>query len=202
MSQVLKESVRNKIMDAAEKKFSQIGYQKTTMEKIANEAGVATGNIYKYFANKDDLFTNVITEDFKMNLQTITHRRVKELINNETEVKLESMEEGEAGLLLDYWIKNRVKTIIILDKADGSRYESFYKDYIGMITDLSIADNHALRIDNTLLFIFKNKLDDTIRGVVNILKQYEDENEIKKAFEISWTYHYAGIKAVTGRYIK
>lgn len=45
----------NKIVDAARKRFRYYGIGKTTMQEIAQDAGVAVGTLYRYFSNKDAL---------------------------------------------------------------------------------------------------------------------------------------------------
>lgn len=46
---------RERILDAALELFRTQGYAETTMRQIAEEAGVAVGNAYYYFASKDQL---------------------------------------------------------------------------------------------------------------------------------------------------
>jgi AcrR family transcriptional regulator len=46
---------RERIVDAARKRFRYYGIGKTTMQEIADDAGVAVGTLYLYFSNKDDL---------------------------------------------------------------------------------------------------------------------------------------------------
>jgi AcrR family transcriptional regulator len=50
-----KADTRQLILDTALRLFEQRGYAGTTMRAIAAEAGVATGNAYYWFANKDEL---------------------------------------------------------------------------------------------------------------------------------------------------
>jgi len=51
---------RQQIIQAASEAFLQKGYQNTSMEAIANEAGVAKQTLYNYFGNKDALFEEVV----------------------------------------------------------------------------------------------------------------------------------------------
>ena len=46
----------NKILDAAEKVFSTVGYANTKMEDIAKEAGMSKGSVYFYFDTKENLY--------------------------------------------------------------------------------------------------------------------------------------------------
>jgi AcrR family transcriptional regulator len=56
---------RKAILDAAERVFSDRGFQFARMEEIAGEAGVGAGTIYNYFKNKEELYITVIDEHFR-----------------------------------------------------------------------------------------------------------------------------------------
>ena len=47
---------RMQILEAAVKVFPEKGYQKTTIQDIAREAGLSTSAIYQYFSGKEELF--------------------------------------------------------------------------------------------------------------------------------------------------
>jgi AcrR family transcriptional regulator len=57
-----KEQRVNSIIKAAEKLLSEKGYDSVSMEDIAKETGLATGTLYLYFDNKDELFFSVISK--------------------------------------------------------------------------------------------------------------------------------------------
>lgn len=76
MAQVLKDSVRERILLAAERCFAREGARRATMGGIAEEAGVATGSIYTYFPNKQALFEAVVPEEFVREFQRLTRRRI------------------------------------------------------------------------------------------------------------------------------
>ena len=48
------------VLDAAERVFQRRRYHHATMEDIARDAGFSVGTLYNLFANKDDLYTQVI----------------------------------------------------------------------------------------------------------------------------------------------
>ena len=50
------------VLAAARKCFVKFGYAKTTMSKIAKEAGVSTGTTYSYFADKNDVLKKIFEE--------------------------------------------------------------------------------------------------------------------------------------------
>jgi AcrR family transcriptional regulator len=55
----LKEIRRDKILSVAEHVFATQGYRATTMEAVADAAGMSRVTIYGYFKHKDDIFTAV-----------------------------------------------------------------------------------------------------------------------------------------------
>ncbi|MFT6114264.1 MAG: TetR/AcrR family acrAB operon transcriptional repressor [Oleispira sp.] len=52
---------RQSLVDAALKIFGQRGYSGTTLRLIAQEAGCSRGPIYWYFANKEELFDEILS---------------------------------------------------------------------------------------------------------------------------------------------
>lgn len=54
------ESKNRQIIDAAIEKFSEKGFAKTTMQEIAESAGVGKGTIYRFFDSKEDMVSGLI----------------------------------------------------------------------------------------------------------------------------------------------
>lgn len=54
------EERRNRIIDVAIKEFAYKGFDNANINKIASDAGVSVGSIYKYFNTKDDLFLTCV----------------------------------------------------------------------------------------------------------------------------------------------
>lgn len=49
------------ILDAAQARLLQFGYHKTTMAEIAVDAGMSAANLYRYFANKEEIAAECAT---------------------------------------------------------------------------------------------------------------------------------------------
>lgn len=49
------EDTRQRILEAAEERFSVYGYNKTTMAEIAKDCCMSAANLYRYFENKQDI---------------------------------------------------------------------------------------------------------------------------------------------------
>ncbi len=79
MPKIVDHDVRRKeISDIAVELFSEIGFDASSMQKIADRAGIAKGSIYKYFDSKEKLLMYV-TVDFldgiKQSLQNFESSR-------------------------------------------------------------------------------------------------------------------------------
>ena len=59
------------ILDAAFVEFSHHGYAVTTLDRIAERAGVTKGTIYVYFQNKEHLFISMVRAVKKATLDTV-----------------------------------------------------------------------------------------------------------------------------------
>jgi AcrR family transcriptional regulator len=59
------------IVEAAFAEFSRNGYATTTLDQIAERAGVTKGTIYVYFENKEHLFISMVREITKATLDTV-----------------------------------------------------------------------------------------------------------------------------------
>ena len=59
--QARSQKTRENLLKAALAMYEKKGYQKTTVDDIAAEAGVSTGIAYRYFRNKKDILLSVIS---------------------------------------------------------------------------------------------------------------------------------------------
>ncbi len=59
------------ILEAAFAEFSRNGYATTTLDRIAERAGVTKGTIYVYFENKEHLFISMVQESTKGAHETV-----------------------------------------------------------------------------------------------------------------------------------
>lgn len=66
-----KKLIRTEILQSAEKVFARRGYYGTTIKAIAAEANIATGSLYQYFKNKDDLYGTLLEEKIRDLLNTL-----------------------------------------------------------------------------------------------------------------------------------
>lgn len=65
---------RKEILTAAIDVFARKGYSKANIKEIADKAGVATGTVYLYFQNKDDLLLQSMKSMMDVNLDKIKQK--------------------------------------------------------------------------------------------------------------------------------
>ncbi len=66
-----KDIVRDKIVEAAKKRFSHFGYAKTTMAEVAADCEMSPGNLYRFFPGKLDIAEAIATEDYRKHLAAL-----------------------------------------------------------------------------------------------------------------------------------
>lgn len=60
MPQILKDSKKEEIIEAAKEEFLKNGYDNTNMRSIAFKAKMTVGNLYRYFKNKEELNQTIV----------------------------------------------------------------------------------------------------------------------------------------------
>ncbi len=53
---------RERILRVAREEFADNGFENTSIQQIAKKSGISVGSVYKYFENKEDLFTIVVQD--------------------------------------------------------------------------------------------------------------------------------------------
>jgi AcrR family transcriptional regulator len=64
------DKTQNQILTAAAEVIIRLGYDKTTMSDIADEAGLSRRTIYLYFKGKEDLFEELLYREYMQYAQT------------------------------------------------------------------------------------------------------------------------------------
>ncbi|MEW5800714.1 MAG: TetR/AcrR family transcriptional regulator [bacterium] len=200
MVQILKDEIKDAITAAALKIFLKMGFKKATIAKIAQEADISTGNIYRYFKNKNDLFSSIISPDFVHNLRTLLKSRMEAVsgVSDINTLKKDAAYFKISDELLALCLRNKEKTIILFDRSQGTQYEGFSMETVSMMVELAV--KHAKSVNSNfvlteekravLLLIYKSFL----RNIIEILATYEDTDKITSILSNYTAYHLAGLK--------
>src|ERR1700757_4525010 len=71
------DDARERILAAAERCVARYGLRKTTIDAIASEVGWSRPNVYRYFADRDDLLVELITRHART-LQDRTRKSISQ----------------------------------------------------------------------------------------------------------------------------
>ena len=200
MAQSLKPELRARLLAVSEQLFAEAGYAGATVAAIAARAELSTGNVYRYFANKDVLFEEVVSREFAARFLRLLKRRVGSLVQAAELTGLDAEAQADGEALLRFWIENRLKVIILLDRAQGSVHAEFAEEFVQALLRPSLvklgADTGAPlapMVRLLLLNVFRNT-----RGViVSILEHYTEPADIRRAFQGFWSYQLAGLAGLT-----
>jgi AcrR family transcriptional regulator len=72
----IRETSRQKILDAAFELFAKHGYNNTSIAQVAKKASVAKGLIYNYFDKKEDLMYHIVVDGMK-EAEGVVHKILK-----------------------------------------------------------------------------------------------------------------------------
>ncbi|KXS43783.1 MAG: TetR family transcriptional regulator [Candidatus Frackibacter sp. T328-2] len=129
-------SKKERIFTAAIDKFSQKGSTNTTMQEIAETAGVGKGTLYRYFENKENLIYSLI--QYGINKMT---NQVKEKIS-QVELPLEKL-KIIVGAQLEFYDQHQNFCKFLTREIWG--YQSKFEDYIK-----EIRSNNTVIIENII----------------------------------------------------
>lgn len=113
----MKEEKQNIIMKAAKELFQKFGLHKTTVDEIAEKAGVGKGTIYNYYDSKEKIFEDVLEDE------------VNEL-KNETSIELQK-EQRPDEKLRRYFLLRMTLACKLAQKY--TTFKDEYLEYYGFI---------------------------------------------------------------------
>ena len=175
---IASEDKRTRILDAAIRVFAEHGYHEARVGDIAEDAGVAHGLLYHYFASKDDVLRTIFVENWG---QLIARFRAVEGADEPAGEKL----EGIAKILLRTWrndpalvtvmVREVARSHQLQDRVDDVR-ESF--EIVQRIVEEGQADGVFRRdVDARLAsWLFYGGLEEVLTGwVLGQLPDSEDD---------------------------
>jgi len=112
------------IIEAAFCEFSRNGYATTTLERIAERAGVTKGTIYVYFENKEHLFISMVREFTKA-----AHENVQELYETHDGSTAELL-RAQFRLIYQHLVNDkRRREVVRMLIAESSRFPELADRY-------------------------------------------------------------------------
>lgn len=202
MTQFLKDHIRDAIIDATLHEFAMRGFLGANMAGIARRSGISTGNLYRYFTNKAELFATVVPSPFvQLYLKKIRTRIAAYPIGIRPEnIPVDSTYLKLSEELLEFTIANRLRVLILLEGAAGTAYESFASKLQTEWTKRAIDNFNLAKIaDNSRVVyaLLEDLYGNFIRALGSILRRFSDTADIRAAVRILTNYHLGGLSMLT-----
>lgn len=199
MAQRLKDEVRVRILASAASEFAKCGYEGARIAVIAKSAEISPSNVYRYFKDKQVLFDAVVTPDLAPRLMLLVQVRIQELANFGDWRHANSNGSSAAAALLEFWVENRLETVIILKSADDTPLAGFRQLLVRDMIRIALgkqenSDDSAFA--GIKCFILDQILNHTLDTIAAILEQYEVSADIEAAVLEFWTFQLAGLKGL------
>ena len=179
--QVQKEEIRQAIIHAAISEFRQRNYLKASMKSIAARAGVAVGNIYRYFKSKEDLFETIVKPAYDQIVYYIHHHEhpeewpTDELLQDF--VIKEQMDAFESII-----IEHHDALLVLIDHSAGTKYagakqillQQIYKHVQEELLELSKKGMKVPAAGSAHAFCVA-----LLEGILDLARNHKTEEEFK-----------------------
>lgn len=197
MAQVLKPEVRQRIIDEAGRAFALQGYRQTRLQDIAHGAGCATGNLYRYFSDKEALFDAVVPRRTAARFLRLLRARVRGLARADDWTAMTSEASPAAASFLEFLAKERLAMLVLLAGAEGSPLGHIRPLAVREMTRLSVAyvERHG-RGRHVSLTVLTQVFRGTVDMIVAILRESPDDDALFANFACFWRYQLAGLQAM------
>jgi len=200
MPQKLKDDVRDRIIEAAGAIFAERGFTSARLADVAERAGISTGNIYKYFDDKESLFNAIVTAPIAAQLLRLLRIRLREFERLEDWESATASGSDAARALLAFWIEYRPAVLILLRGSHGTRY---HRVRILMIHEMErLASAYAAKrgggspFPSPARFVLHRVFARTVDMIADILEAHRDPIAIQQAVAVFWRYQLAGLQAL------
>src|SRR5262245_3714946 len=201
VAQVLKDDVRHRLLGAALEVFAARGYEGATVGEIASAAGISTGNVYRYYPGKTELFDAVVPADFVRGFRELLRRRVRALdgVRDVGDLPSDAPYHLASEELLRFAIDHRLRVIVLLARSAGSRWERFAEHTVEDLVRLAVAHfetvGQGVELSRSMRFDLVEIYRAFVVVLVHILQRFETEASIRPAIEAYTRYHLSGLKA-------
>lgn len=183
--QVLKDEIRNRILVVAETLFYEKGFSETTTREIASHAKISVSNLYLYYKNKEELFSEL--------LETFYHSfssGVSKFLNHPFHPL--DLEQDLSFSLSDIIFKNRRKFVLLLDKSLKTKYAHYKEELISQLAFHIKESLASPSIPKEILSLVLAQ--NFVEGLIQIAKQELTEEQQKNCITFFVTHHLNGMR--------
>lgn len=186
--QVLKQDIKERILNCSKKLFLKYGYKKTSMSSIAEKAKISKSNLYNYFEKKEDIFYT-ITDDSAVKLKKLTS-----YFKNKNFDTIFDSTENAAGFIINkistLTIAERESVLLIITCAEETKYKTLIKNI-----KKTFAEKFAYIIKDECQTKLLSEIisENLINGISKIIKEDNEPDKIKQDISSLFKYHINGL---------
>lgn len=132
--QYLKDEIRQRILAAAREEFYTQGFTDASIRVIAKNAGISSGNVYRYFPSKALIFDELVGDVYEQFIQTLSEieaQQTKKDLSHPSDCKscLERVDKAVLGLFASHQLEIR----LLLFKSQGSAYANLKGEMLRLV---------------------------------------------------------------------
>ena len=121
--QVIKKEIRDAILESAKTEFARRGFSDASIRAIAAGARTSVGNLYKYYAGKEELFLALVLP--------VTDECIG-MVSRTFDIANENLDD-DAAYMADYVSRNR-EIFRILTSGPPEHYTAFLNRFVGCVS--------------------------------------------------------------------
>lgn len=193
MPQTLKPHRREALVEAARDVFAEVGPRKATVAQIAARAGVATGNVYRYFPDRDALLGAAVPAVTGEAFLGVLEQRLRSLVATRDLARPDAAAQKDGDAFLAFLVAHRRELVVLLDPEPDAPFAALRARAHHALCAPALARlgerDPAVRLLVPILF------DNTLHALVGVLRGAADEPALRRAIQGFWSYQLAGLAA-------
>ena len=198
MAQVLKDEIRDNIINSAREEFLEYGYEDSSMRRIAIHSRMTVGNLYRYFKNKEELNKVIVSGTYDeinellgtISGDVITMGRDVENVHigyDELKTMMNQLVDG----LMDIYQNHKVELNILMME---SRLNKEITEWFTLLLCRLIADNYAVEENSASIEPLARAYAIAIfHGLKTLFKETDTDTETLRNMVTIYLNSYVGI---------
>ncbi|MFW6365877.1 MAG: TetR/AcrR family transcriptional regulator [Spirochaetota bacterium] len=180
--QILKDEVKQAILEAASEEFYTTGYRNSSMRIIAQKADITVGNLYHYFRNKESILDTLLAPVHEKLTSIVDHEIIP--VDRIAAEDLRGFVMSEIEKIATIPVRQRREIVILLKRSAGTKYETVEEEIIRYLSDhiLEHLSHEGLSTNGLEITITARSIAASfLESILHILQMTEDESVILSA---------------------
>ncbi|QUH25906.1 TetR/AcrR family transcriptional regulator [Serpentinicella alkaliphila] len=194
--QYKKDEIRLKILLEAEKEFLEKGFDGASLRKIVKKAGTSIGNFYNYFENKEELFEELVKEEYTNLIYFLKNHNGVEAPNFNDILKEDQWKTILASTLYEMIPRLSNSFVLLFESSKGTKFENIRQEIVKILKEHFI--EHML--DKGLKYLniaFADLVaEQCLNGIIYIIKKHKDVDVRKKLIVEHLMFYIIGVMSL------